>query len=205
MKRKWMFVCIVLMGLSAGLFYLQRKEPWLVHSVGVQKVGIVKKSNIQGEMSRNAFSQKAGDKPYQLKWTANDLFYHVLEVLEQPQKSIIEIFAGNISKLPDDEYYAGAYNLDDDLYCPLLWISNNDQISLGYQLQGSVATIQQGSFALLGYLGEPTKEEETYTHQKYYWLDKTYRGMKYFIECDQSITDAGEGLLTIAIHPQIYH
>jgi hypothetical protein len=205
MKRKWMFVCIVIMGLSAGLFYLQRKEQWLVHPVGVQKVEIVKESDIQGGMSRNAFSQKVGDKPYQLRWAANDFFYHVLEVLEQPQKSIIEIFAGNISKLPDDEYYAGAYNLDDDLYCPLLWISNNDQLSLGYQLQGSVATIQQGSFGLFGYLGEPTKQEETYKQQKYYWMDKTYRGMKYFIECDQSITDAGEGLLTIVIHPQIYH
>jgi len=205
MKRKWMFVCIGIIGLSAVLFYLQREEKWFVHSAAVQKVESVKAHDMQGKMSRNVFSQEVQDKPYELKWEANELFYHVLEVLEQPQKSIIEIFEGNIKKMPGDEYYAGAYKLNNHLYCPLLWISNNDHLSLGYQLQGTIGKIQQDSSALLGYLGEPTKKEETYTQQKYYWLDKTYRGMKYYVECDKAITDAGEGLMTVVIHPQIYH
>ncbi|MDQ0202676.1 hypothetical protein [Pectinatus haikarae] len=155
-------------------------------------------------VSRNSFSQEAMCNPYNLTWTGITLINNTFKVLHNPKTSISDIFDGNIMKLPNDEYYAGAYTLRDNLQCPLFWISNNDELSLGFQLEGSDKNIQSIFSTLFENLGETTQKEETDSQKKYYWLNKIYRGKKYFIECDIS-TNNDNSLLLVVFHPQIYH
>lgn len=154
--------------------------------------------------SRNEFTIRMVANPQKIDWTGETLFFKVIQFLENPQTNIVQLFDGKIKQLEAEEYYAGAYYLQDHLYCELLWISNNNQLSLGFKISGATQELKKLESMIESTLRKPSVETNQENYHKKGWYNKVYNNMKYDIEytCD---TQGTKSTLTMNIHPHIYH
>lgn len=153
--------------------------------------------------TRNTFTQEVIRHPLTTDWTGIELFTKSMQTLELDQ-SIASIFQDSIQQFGTEPYYAGAYRLQNDLFCPLLWFSDNQQFSFGIEWTGNAAKIRELANAIVMQLGPPTEKETGTTEEKQYWLQKKYKNMDYFIGFTLTLTDEN-ATLDLNVHPQIYH
>lgn len=155
--------------------------------------------------SRNDFIVRIKSNPEKVDWTGDVVFSKVMQWLNNPQINIVQLFDGKITLLSGEEFYAGSYYLQGNLYCDQIWISNNDHLSSEIVLSGSNQDIKNIENIIESKLKKPSKEDYEDNHYKKGWYDKTYNNMKYEIEYSHDIQEDQSAVLIIHIHPQIYH
>lgn len=154
--------------------------------------------------NRNDFSKKITGNPKMVSWNSADLFLRVIKLLEDPTVDMGALFDDTLHQFESEEYYAGAYLLQDHVTCNLLWISANKQFSLGMEFEGSSQGIKNLEHKIEDILGQPTSDERETDTFSQYWLNKKYRNMDYYIETAYDDSEE-KTVLRIMIHPQIYH
>lgn len=155
--------------------------------------------------SRNAFTMRIVSNPQAIDWTGDFLFSKILQFLENPQMNVLQLFDERISQLEGEAYYAGSYHLKENVFCELLWISNNEQLSLGFKLSGPTQSIKHLERSIENRLQKPSTEEQQDKHSKKGWYDKVYNKMKYDIEYSHDELQAGQSTFIMNIHPHVNH
>lgn len=86
----------------------------------------------------------------------------------------------------------------------MLWISPNNQFSLGLEFEGSSQNINGLERKIEDILRQASSSECGSDMVRQYWLNKKYRNMNYYIETAYAESTKKE-ILRIMIHSQIYH
>lgn len=208
-KKYRVFFILWIVFLAGAWIIVDQNQPFAMHNHQQTKIAEVdhnevERSSMKTSESRNAFTVRMAANPQKIDWTGEVFFLKVIQFLENPQMNIVQVFDEKINQLESEEYYAGAYYLQDHLYCELIWISNNDQLSLGFKLSGATQDIKNLENIIEATLKRPSIETQQDSYYKKCWYDKVYNKMKYDIEYSHD-TQEDKSTLTMNIHPHVYH
>jgi len=179
--------------------------PGYTQKIPENKQAVEIKNDVQETTdNRNDFSRNITENPESVSWNSADLFLKVIKLLEDPTVDMGALFDHTLHQFDSDEYYAGAYLLKDHVKCNLLWISPNNQFSLGVEFEGSSQDINGLERKIEDILGQASSSERESDMVRRYWLNKKYRNMNYYIETAYA-ESTEKKILRIMIHPQIYH
>lgn len=208
-KKYGLFFILWIVFLAGAWIAVDQNQPFAMHNHQQTKISEadhneVERSSARINESRNEFTVRVASNPQKIDWTGELVFLKVVQFLENPQTNIVQLFDEKINRLESEEYYAGAYYLQDHLYCELIWISNNEQLSLGFKLLGLTQDIKKLENIIEIKLQRPSTEIYQEKYYKKGWYDKVYNNMKYDMEYRHE-TQGDQSTLIMNIHPHIYH